>query len=83
VHAIKALGRVEVSLHPFLTWALDGGEWSAYTLRALALGTECLVPTEWEAEFARDPLWTFWRRDKSLALARNHTQVLWIMTSCF
>jgi hypothetical protein len=54
-----------------------------HILLALALGTERLVPTEWEAEFAPEPLWRFWRREKSLALARNQTQVLWIMTSCF
>jgi len=54
-----------------------------HTLLASALGTEHLVPTVWEAEFAPEPFWMFWRRDKSLALARNQTQVLWIMTSCF
>jgi len=29
-----------------------------------------------EAEFAAEPFWMFWRRDMSLALARNQTQVL-------
>jgi len=54
-----------------------------HTLLASALGTEHRVLTEWEAEFTPEPFWTLWRRDKSLTLARNQTQVLWIMTSCF
>ena len=56
-----------------------------HTLLASALGEECLVSTEWEAGFVPEPFWTFWRREKSIALARNHGFLwnLWIMTSCY
>jgi hypothetical protein len=49
-----------------LTSAPDGGEWSA-----LPPGKELPVPVGWKAEWAPEPVWTRWRREKlpSLNLA--------------
>ena len=38
VNTIKECGGVEVQLHSFLTWALDGAEWSALRPGRITLG---------------------------------------------
>jgi hypothetical protein len=43
-HATKAYWGVEVSLHAFLTSALDGGEWSVSRPGRFTPGKELLVP---------------------------------------
>jgi hypothetical protein len=65
VQAMKAYGGVDIQLHPFLTLLIDGGEWSDSHL-----GTWSLVPTELEAGWASEPLWT---RQKSVPAADQTT----------
>jgi len=69
-HAMKTFGWVEVSLHAFLTSALDGGKWSAS-----CPVNESPVPTGYEAEWAPEPVWARWREEKVPAPVRNRTLV--------
>jgi hypothetical protein len=48
---------------PFSTLALDGGDCQLHALVEIPL-----VPTVCEAEWAPEPVWTLWRREKSLPL---------------
>jgi hypothetical protein len=55
----KRLGERRCSSYSFLTWALDGGEWSAARPgRALAQGKGLPVPIVQEAGWAPEPVWT-------------------------
>jgi len=63
------MGGAEVQFHSFLTSALDRGEWST----SLSLGKEPLVTTEELTVWALEPVWTFWRGQKSPIPARIET----------
>jgi len=45
--------------------ALEGGEGSAYCLTQFTPGKELLASTEQEAEWATQPVWTFWKTKNS------------------
>jgi hypothetical protein len=58
------------------TSTLDGGEWSASRPgRALAPGKGPLVPTEQEAGWTPEPVWTQRLQEKSFRLCRNRTSI--------
>jgi len=63
------MGGAEVQFHSFLTAALDRGEWST----TLALGKEPLVTTDELAVWTLEPVWTFWRGQKSPTPTRIET----------
>jgi hypothetical protein len=48
----------------------------SFTLRPLYPRKEPLVPTEYDAGWAREPVWMPWSRKKSLASAGNRTLVV-------
>jgi len=58
---------------PFLTPALDGGEW--LTSRTFRFTPQERTPLRigQEAGWALEPVWAFWRREKSLFLAGIRT----------
>jgi hypothetical protein len=58
----EGIWAMEVSLHAFLTSALDGGEWSASRHYRFTPGGT-----------APEPAWTLWSREKSLAPTGNRT----------
>jgi hypothetical protein len=74
-HAMKAYwgGGVKIRLHAFLTSALDGGERPASRPCRFTPGEQPLVPTGWEAEWAPEPVWTRWWREKSPAPTGTQT----------
>jgi len=45
-------------------------------LATLLSGTEPPIPIEKEAGWTLDSVWTFWRKGKSLAPARNQNQII-------
>jgi hypothetical protein len=49
-------------------------------LAALLPGKEYSVPIALEAEWASDSVWIFWKREKSLAPARNQIHSCWKVT---
>ena len=53
----------KVQLHSFLTLVLDGGEWLPCPSR-FTPGERTLVPTEQEAGWTPELVWSFWRREK-------------------
>jgi hypothetical protein len=61
---------------PLLTSALDGGEWWASRPGCFTPG-ERAPDSHWErsreAEWALNPVWTLWDKEKSLAPAVNRT----------
>jgi hypothetical protein len=62
------LGDRRYSSYSLLTWALEGGEWSASRPgRALPPGKEPPVPTGREAGWAPEPVWTQSLEEKSSA----------------
>jgi hypothetical protein len=60
---------------PFLTSALDGGEWSASRPGRYIPGKKPLVSIEYEAGWAPVLVLTLWSREKSIAPAVNRTPV--------
>jgi hypothetical protein len=58
----------------FLTSLLQESKWSAWCSVVWRLRKGPLMPTEWEAVWCPEPVWTFLGREKSLAHAVNHTQ---------
>jgi hypothetical protein len=50
------VGVVEVLLHAFLTWVIDGGEWSV-RLRSLYPGEKNLLSIFWESAGSPEPVW--------------------------
>jgi len=61
-------GRVKLQLNLFLTSTLYDSE------RSLSrLGRSTPVPTELEAWWAPQPVWTLWRSDNSRTSAANRT----------
>jgi len=53
----------EVHLHTFLTWAVDGGEWSKAQLGSrVTCGERSYVTAGW----ASDLVWKIWKRDEFL-----------------
>jgi len=77
-HTMKTYGGTDVELHPFLTSAPDGGEWS--TSRADRLTDYKRAPRplpEWqEAGWDPEPVWKRWcnERKKFLSLPRIETR---------
>ena len=63
------MGGAEVQFHSFLTAALDRDEWST----SLPLAKEPLVTTEEQAVWTLEPVWTFWRGQKSPTPTRIET----------
>jgi hypothetical protein len=53
--------------------ALGGGEWSASRPCRLTLRKYAPVPTGYEAGWASEPVWTIWRRVKSVAATGYRT----------
>jgi hypothetical protein len=51
-------------LHSFVTWAPDGGEWSASRRGRLSSGEIAHFPTDYEAGWAPELVRKFWRREK-------------------
>jgi hypothetical protein len=65
------------SSYPFLTTALEGGEWSASRPgRALPPGKEPPVPTVQEAGWAPEPVWKQRLEEKSSAPVGDRTPVV-------
>jgi len=50
---------VEVQLHAFLISALDRSEWSVHALATLLMWKGPPVPTEYEAGWVPEPVWTW------------------------
>jgi hypothetical protein len=68
------LGDRRYSSYSFLTWALEGGEWSASRPgRALPPGKEPPVPTVQEAGWVPEPVWTQRLEEKSSASVADRT----------
>jgi hypothetical protein len=68
---MKAYREDRVYLHSFLMPTLDGGTWSALHPRRITPGEgtpQC--PLNRRLAGATEQMWTFWRREKSLAPAR-------------
>jgi hypothetical protein len=68
-HAMKTWGNGGIA-PPFLTSALDGGEWSSITLLPLYLRYPL------EAGWAPESVWTLWSRGKSLDPSGNQALVV-------
>jgi len=70
MHAVNAGEGVEVQLQPFLTSAVQRGEW-------LVSHTGCFTPAEravgtfWIEEQVRSRDWSFWGSGKNLTSAGN------------
>jgi hypothetical protein len=60
---------------PFITWPLDGGEWSTSRFSPFTPEEQPPVPTGWEAGWAPESSWPLWRRIKSLAPAGNPIRI--------
>lgn len=58
-----------LKLHSFFTSAVDGGVRSASRPVRWAPGNERTVPTEQETRWTAKSVWTFWKREKYIALA--------------
>jgi hypothetical protein len=78
LHAMEALGgERRCSSYSFLTSALEGGEWSASRPgRALPPGKGPPVPTEQEAGWAPETVWTQRLEEKSSASVGDRTPVV-------
>ena len=62
---------MQVYLHSFLTWALDGGQW--LTSRPDRFTWEITsLPTEQKAGWDPKPVWAFWRRETYLVPSSKH-----------
>jgi len=75
-HAMTTYGRMEVQLHTFLTKALDGGEQLASHPSCSTPGRRALGPTEQEAGWGPEPVWTRWWREKISVPSDNQTLVI-------
>jgi hypothetical protein len=74
--ALRRLGGGGDSSYSFTTSAQDGGEWSASRPgRALPLGKGPPLPTEQEAGWAPEPVWTQRTDEKSFARAGDRTPI--------
>jgi hypothetical protein len=72
---MKALGKVEIECSPFLTSTLDGDGWLAALVDRVFPEEGAPVPIE-NAVWAPEPVWTLWRRGRSLASVDNRTPSL-------
>jgi hypothetical protein len=63
-------GRAQVKLHPFLSLALGASMWSV-SGPSHSMSLQPLAPSQQEAQWAPELVWTFWRTEKWLALAGN------------
>jgi hypothetical protein len=74
MHAVNAGEGVEVQLQPFLTSAVQRGEWAVSN-------PDCFIPAEKAAgtscveEQVRPKDWSFWGREKYLTSAGNQTKI--------
>jgi hypothetical protein len=70
-------GGVEVDLHAFLKLEIDGGGLSdSLPGRFVPRGKSPPVPTEYEARWTPESVWTRWRREKLPVLVGNRTLVV-------
>jgi hypothetical protein len=67
---LRHIGRVAEQLHPFLTSALDGGEWSALRNRRFNPGENAFV-TYWLGDWDR-PQSRFWLVGEKKNIALLH-----------
>ena len=72
---IEVYGEVEVWLHQFLIFALDGGEWLVWHVGRFSPGGRSPERIEHGAGLYPEPTWTLWRRQKCLSLAGNRTTI--------
>ena len=62
----RHIGVGEIKLHSLPTSAKHGGEWSASHTGRFTPRARTPLTTEWEAEWASYPIWTFWIRENIL-----------------
>jgi len=65
-HVLKACAGAELQLHQFLTSTVDAGLWAVSTPCRFTNGKRALVPIEFEASWAPELVWVFWKTEKLL-----------------
>jgi len=72
-HVTNVHGGAEVGLHTFLVSALDWGHWWTSRPGCFTSREWTVVTIEWEAAWAPETVWAFWRVKESLSLTRIRT----------
>jgi hypothetical protein len=67
---------VDLQPHFFLTSAVDFGEMSTLRPERFTARGKIPVSIEWEAEFAPEPIWIFWKRGKPLPLPEFEARIV-------
>jgi hypothetical protein len=70
---MKERGGVDLQLHSFLPFTVDGVSGHLHAPTVISLENETPVPIGWWGRYTTALLLTLWRRDKSLASPRNST----------